>query len=63
MSPLIEQQLRALLGQMADVVGEEYHVCFVAKNNQRGKADIVLGDKLFNKIVIERLGAVLEVKK
>lgn len=59
--PIVEQQLHALLGQMADVVGSEYRVCFIAKNNRRSNADILLGDHPLNKVILERLGAMIEV--
>lgn len=62
MPPLIEQQLRSLLGQMADIVGPEYEVAFVAKNGKRNYADILLGDKDLNTTIRKRLYATLQLE-
>lgn len=61
MSPLIEQRLRVLLSEMADIVGPEYEVAFIAKNGKRHDADILLGDKDLNKLLRNRLPSELQI--
>jgi hypothetical protein len=63
MPPLVEQQLRALLGQMARVVGDGYQVSFVARHRSKHNADILLGDKKLNELLSERTKDVLQIER
>lgn len=61
--PLVGQQLRALLSQMANVVGDGYQVSFVARHRSRHDADIILGDKKLNQLLSERTKDVLQIER